>query len=1532
MQGCSGIDCTFTDNKCQEHLLHHIKNDIPTKITYDQLSLLPSRSDFLDVTAKNAFRQQVQRGRPLMFMPTAVTERNDWFVGGVAKYQVYMFGVLPCGSKTCVILSDIDVHFDIMVPSGTSVREYDDLLRGQLITKNISFTKIETVNQFSLHGFQKSKRPWKRIYFNNLTDRKNCIEFIEKQNKLNKEAGRSKLETAADDLGSANYYFSKVARDFRFATADWNRFENYEVLNSNTMTNCEYVFRVKVGDFKKLDKTRRAELTKPGQFLEKVIDRDPTMVKIWDIETHSTVQNGMVPTVLDNNFTIFMICSSYGFHHSENISFGVCCVNSAANARPGVKLIIECGTEYNVLDAHIKVVGRMAPDIAGAFNGANFDWPLFREKCRRYDLLVELKRKYSSLPLIESGRMKDTSESIMKWNFSAPRVKIDAETTHAMSCVAEFPGMLDTDVMPVFLKMYPRAEVRKSASLNFFLAKNGLPSKEDMPYKRMFKIYERSLKVAQIKSCHCGDAQALCGCCQEQIKEIDCVPLAAETMETTEYSNELYDDIKCCCFCGKKPRNARDMADVGYYCMVDCIRPHQLYVKRTIIPDKRELSTMSYVSLYDSFYRADGMKVCNLIGAYCNKRGIAFSNARSDKTDSDKDHYPGAWVFPPNRGLHSDGMMVVEFTAPDGTKTKRLVRCRPITGLDFASLYPSLMMAYNLSPDMVVYNLEDVEKLLAEGYSIHHIKPFSFERGKKKKQAGNKIMTAEGWTVRHNGIHNINRDKKTAAGHTKIEKYEITSTEGVKETISFPSGAARPEQTAALDAATQAKSKIVRKVSYVPNAGRDPLPGEHMGIFPYIVKKLFDKRVPIKGEFVRLSKLKEEMELKKVKEIEITVDGRVYITTYKDVTFTLNKVESKQKALKVLANTFYGKSGEFRAAIYELLVAAGITSAGQMNIKKVAAFVTGMGFIVHYGDTDSIYISCPDHYYTECDEEYFSAMTKLAEEFAGVKCVPVPTDAREIEYKKRRVDLRIKWWTKQVEITMGVMSNLKEQVSDMLLADNGTCFLNMAYEEVGFPTVFCGKKKYFLTAHIESINFYPKEYFIKGIDIVKQGQAKISKQLGDEFIREALSPENERTLMEIADDKIRKFYAMDISPTMVMQSAKYRPDKRNVPVLTFVDRMKEMQARYSNDPMMMALYEPPEPGDKFDYVMVKKDCRYTIEGNKIDIRKGDQMEYLRVYKASQQTSNPLELDLNYYMKNAIVGIFSRFIAYHDDFQPANKYNIDDKEEYKKMDAECIKLAGKFLDAMVDKITGFDKTAGARIGRDYKAIYRQAYKQVRRDLTSRLGGASFVIHGITIHTATDETRAKSTIFVEQIKNLAQDLSKNVCGESFLDINATRANLSLFQMRRLLSGDRNPSNISRHRIKLCERKEAGLIEKLFQLAPGVIKIIQKYENDIARLIDDMRTIKFTDDIIVDEEDIDELNEFGNAEKSAVISLYDCMIGLIASYKTRAQVLANVRAVDEARASSVGTIVDPDINMRTVAQTESQSALVIPPYDWS
>jgi hypothetical protein len=85
---------------------------------------------------------------------------------------------------------------------------------------------------------------------------------------------------------------------------------------------------------------------------------------------------------------------------------------------------------------------------------------------------------------------------------------------------------------------------------------------------------------------------------------------------------------------------------------------------------------------------------------------------------------------------------------------------------------------------------------------------------------------------------------------------------------------------------------------------------------------------------------------------------------------------------------------------------------------------------------------------------------------------------------------------------MKVFANLTVQVSEFLTLDNGTRFLNMAYEEVGFPTLLCGKKKYCLREHkdAKTINFGPAKPMIRGIESIKQGQTMMAKKGSNLFM------------------------------------------------------------------------------------------------------------------------------------------------------------------------------------------------------------------------------------------------------------------------------------------------------------------------------------------------------------------------------------------------------------------------------------------------
>ncbi|CAG8697573.1 4835_t:CDS:2, partial [Cetraspora pellucida] len=68
---------------------------------------------------------------------------------------------------------------------------------------------------------------------------------------------------------------------------------------------------------------------------------------------------------------------------------------------------------------------------------------------------------------------------------------------------------------------------------------------------------------------------------------------------------------------------------------IDALRCQELMVKQNVINDYREVASIAYVSLFDSHYRANRMKVRNLLGAYATKRNILFSTRQCKNTEKE---------------------------------------------------------------------------------------------------------------------------------------------------------------------------------------------------------------------------------------------------------------------------------------------------------------------------------------------------------------------------------------------------------------------------------------------------------------------------------------------------------------------------------------------------------------------------------------------------------------------------------------------------------------------------------------------------------------------------------------------------------------------------------------------------------------------------------------------------------------------------------------------------------------------------------
>ncbi|RIB03708.1 hypothetical protein C2G38_2286783 [Gigaspora rosea] len=884
-------------------------------------------------------------------------------------------------------------------------------------------------------------------------------------------------------------FHRKIARENGIAISGWSMISKYRYKKHSHYT---HDFWVSVNDFRLVEDLKMINDCFPISALM----RDRTPILTWDIETQSR-ELGEFAKIHDEESIVFMICMTLHWKDDPRPLKEICLVDLETAPDPRWITVV-CGNQTNLLKAFALCWKAFIPDIQLGFSDSEYDWPFIMERAYRLNILEWMWQQMT-------GRFK-SKEEILKWNYYGKIgaksknsfqikkgainngeeendrvqqviIKISPEDNY-ISTFLKVPGCVPIDIRACFKKLYPRAEVDRKSSLAFYLKICGLGGKVDMPYNKIWKIYSEA---------------------KESIS-----------------SNKSHSTIE-------------NMCKVAYYCIIDALRCQELMVKRNVINDYREVASIAYVSLFDSHYRANGMKVRNLLGAYTTKRNILFST-RSCK-NIEKGKYPGAYVFPPKKGI----------------ETKR-----PVTGLDFASLYPSLIMAYNLSPEKMILTYREANIVQKNGNNLHKIE-FPFK---------NRI--AHAWSVRHDN---------------QFEK---------------------------------------------------------KGLYPIVLENLFNKRVELKAQLASLGKKKERLgkmissAKERGKRVPESLDSE-----YSSVCFDYNCLNSKQFALKVYMNTFYGEAGNSKSPFFLRELAGGITSAGQYNIGLVAKFVSEKGFRIKYGDTDSLYLTCPDKYYKVCDRGFNEE--KLSKE---------------------------EYWVEMVNITMSVMKKLRDQVNAYLRIKNGTSYLKMAYEEVLFPVCFTGKKKYFGVPHEGVVNFRPDNLFRKGIDSVKQGQSQLFKFIGEKIMWEAMDINNTRSIHKIVEDTLREAKNKQWDFSQFIGTATWKPKKKNLSVQHFIARMKEKKINI------------PDPGERFSYVVVKGE-RYRDEKSRlIPYRVGDYMEYPEFAKEQN-----MEININHYLES-VLGLCARFINEDEKYQPPSSHKImqleDSDEKEKQIDAYSQKEAKKWL--------------------------------------------------------------------------------------------------------------------------------------------------------------------------------------------------------------------------------------------------------------
>lgn len=361
---------------------------------------------------------------------------------------------------------------------------------------------------------------------------------------------------------------------------------------------------------------------------------------------------------------------------------------------------------------------------------------------------------------------------------------------------------------------------------------------------------------------------------------------------------------------------SRYMSICGKYCMQDSMLVLKLLEKLNVWYGLSEMAVVCNLPMLDLFTKGQQIKVYSMLYKHCLQNDIVPE--KDAYVTAENERYAGAYVFESKPGLYEN-----------------------VVPVDFCSLYPSLIIAYNIDYTTCVFDPSIPDDMC-------------------------NVMQWED----HVGCKH---DPKV------VEKGELTTTinslksAGDKELVSKLIKR-RSELTKSLSKNVMCEKRKYRFLK----AGDE---GRFKGVLPSIVQYLLNARKETRSE---MRKLRERL----------GKEGGD-----KNIETALSILNQRQLAYKISANSMYGITGVKAGMLPFMPVAMSITYMGRTNIMKVADIIRSKykGEIIA-GDTDSNYV-CFNHRKFKMSELWDYAV-KMAEEISLEFPAPMKLEFEEAVYTK----------------------------------------------------------------------------------------------------------------------------------------------------------------------------------------------------------------------------------------------------------------------------------------------------------------------------------------------------------------------------------------------------------------------------------------------------------------------------------------------------------------------------------------------------
>ena len=433
----------------------------------------------------------------------------------------------------------------------------------------------------------------------------------------------------------------------------------------------------------------------------------PLLVAAYDIETYSV--SGLFPVATNPGDEIMQIGISFRYSN-DLLAAGKRIVFSNGTITPSQDPTVEfvpCKNERELLLKFEKCIQDENPDVIAGFNTFGFDDPYIADRAEKHKVHLKFGR-------IDGSSWKNDYVKTEKKTFELASGKFAVR-------YFEMPGRLPIDLL-LSVRREQNLDSYKLDNVSTTFLRDKVVKMERLDKNRV-KIYTKSTRglftgnlvrfdivgntinpYQEGRKFHTEIVEPKFFIVKTEDEILHDVDIAKAEWSFTK------DDISFKDMLEAHTGSAEQRAAVAKYNIQDCDLVLTLMAKLDTLVNARGMADVCKVPIQYIFLRGQGIKIFSAVVYNASKRNQIIMTQESLEGDNS---YEGAIVLPPKIGMYLD---------------------QPIAVLDFNSLYPSNMIAYNLSPDTLVYvktynsngkkilqEGSDGEELKSNGYTIDEI-------------------------------------------------------------------------------------------------------------------------------------------------------------------------------------------------------------------------------------------------------------------------------------------------------------------------------------------------------------------------------------------------------------------------------------------------------------------------------------------------------------------------------------------------------------------------------------------------------------------------------------------------------------------------------------------------------------------------------------------------------------------------------------------------------------------------------------------